>query len=62
MAFHMYGKIKVLCALLAFYSASIKQMILDCRWQDWDDHTESSDRFSFNKTCLKDQILLNLTF
>ena len=27
-----------------------KQRIIDCRWQDWDDHVQTSDRFSVYRT------------
>ena len=43
-----------------------RERLIDCRWQDWEDHVQTSDRFSmyrnFNRIlhCTKTYITMNM--
>ena len=45
---------------------AFRERLIDCRWQDWEDHVQTSDRFSmyrsFNSTshCTKTYITMNM--
>ena len=60
----MFGIIRVLGCLNAFIR-EFRQRLTDMRWQAWDDHVNTSDRFSLYRqfkslACAEPYIMLNL--